>query len=172
MRRVPVLLLAAFAACSGKPRGEETAPVPAAPVPAAPVPAAPVSAAPAQSLPADDRADLTLFLPAAARAEIHAQALRLDVADSAVLAAAFIAARGSLASSPVTPRLTPGPSARVYFYVSRRLQDEAAAAATASGRSQSWVFLKAWEMRRAEIAVLENADQLHAWVRGMRRGPR
>lgn len=49
--------------------------------------------------------------------------MRLDVGDSAVLTAAWLGARGTFASSPVEPKLGVGQSQRVYFYVSKQVQD-------------------------------------------------
>ena len=129
---------------------------------------APVPSTDASAL-SDDRADLTLFMPVVYDEQILEQARRLEVSPSVVLSAAWIAARGQIEKSSVQPALTTGESARVYFYVSRRIQQQGVGLAQRLKRSRSWVFLKAWEMKKAEIAAIQRQSDLFAWTRTKRR---
>jgi len=127
------------------------------------------STPPTPEPPADPRVDLTLFMPEDVFQELHAQALRLQLSDSALLTGCWYAARSRLLTDPTAPKLTASRSSRVYFNVQQSLDLEVAKISAEQDRSKSWLLIKAWLMAKPTIQALPpDAELFHRWARELK----
>lgn len=102
-------------------------------------------------------------MPRQTFAAIQGEASRLGTTDAALISACWLVARARIETDATSPALLSSASGAVYFAVAASVRDDALAVAQSHERSLSWVFLKAWDMVRAQVAALRNGKELARW---------